>query len=266
MNLRGLALSLCVAASLSAMPITSNPCPRTAGTLVSVNGASADQWFCGSTGGAWVDAFGSDASSFPSSFRTNLISVGDMTLTTSLPFAFSTVPVVTGALSELYFVLSYDLQETGQGHHLQVQQFTLKVGNNVIWTSTDYIDMNATTPSTLTPQGNGADMAVFIPVWAFNNLGLTGSSQLTLSVYQFDADNGNDEWILTDFGVKTPIRYFNPNEPIYSPTPGGGNNAVPEPSTVALACGIGALALRRRIAGWFVPAAAINARPARGSR
>lgn len=235
-------LALCWAASAYAIPISSNPCPRAAGTLVYVNGASADQWFCGSSTGAWIDPLGDQDNPAQPTFSTNLIRIADDVLTTSSPFNFSTVPVVTGLMSELYFAMTYDAQETGNNESLRITEFYLSVGNTVVWSATDDIELNATSPFTLTPLGNGGDLVVYIPVWAFNGLGLTGASQLTLTSRQINTHNGRDEWILSDYGIKLPIRTFGANEPIWSPLPGGGGGGsgpetVPEPATSALVAG-----------------------------
>jgi hypothetical protein len=230
---------LLVAVSSYGIPIATNPCPRPTGTIVSVNGASVDQWFCGSTAGAWIDPLGSTDNPAQPTFSTNLIRIGDNVLVTSAPFSFSTVPVVTGLVSELYFAMTYDAQETGNNESLQIVEFYLRVGSTTIWSATDFIELNANSPFSLTPLGNGGDLVVYIPVWAFNGLGLTGASQLTLTSRQINTHNGRDEWILSDFGIKTPIQYFTPGQPIWSPTPGnpgGGNppSSVPEPGTAAL--------------------------------
>lgn len=170
--------------------------------------------------------------------------MGDGTAS-SAPIAFKDVPYVTlGVLNEVYFVFTYDAQETNPARAVALDVIELLVNNTVIWSSADKIVVNndpLNANHTLTPLGNGSDMALYLPVYYLAGYNFTGNTQFVFRVTQSDSDNGNDEWRLTNFGVSRPINFFGPNDPVTGPAP------VPEPSSLALLAAAGcAWFLRRR--------------------
>lgn len=115
--------------------------------------------------------------------------------------------------------------------------------STVVWSTQEAFVLNPSAPLTLTPLGNGADMALFIPVASFNGLNLTGSDTFIVRATHSNSHNGNEEWLFTDRGITTPVVFFDPIDPIFDP----GVNGIPEPSTFDLGLlGAGLLALRRR--------------------
>lgn len=80
--------------------------------------------------------------------------------------------------------------------------------------------MPGATYLTVKPLGNGADMALLIPVSLFAGKGLTGTSTLVFRSMQSDGQDGNDEWMFSSAG-----QFFDPTDPI---------TVVPEPVTPIL--------------------------------
>lgn len=207
------------------------------GAIISLNGMSPNTPIAGmgSNGapivGAYVDPYHSGDPSVPSSFSNNFLVINNETKSSS-PIAFSTVPYVTSLAGELFFAFVLDSQETQAGASLQFSNIRLLVNGIAIWTSTDALLINDglanNDPNTTrTPLGNGADLALMIPVYAFNYLGLTGASTFVFEATETLGHNGNDEWKLIAPGY-AGTAFFTPNTPVYSP------QAVPEPSTLAL--------------------------------
>jgi len=147
--------------------------------------------------------------------------------------AFSDIPYFSFT-DTLYFQFIYDAQETGQGskkEEIDIDQITISVngGKTVVWDLDQEgeisLILNREAPFTATPTGNGADMALYIPVWLFNELGLLGSDLLFLTVSQTNADNGPDEWLVWGYGT-----FFGPDDPIHDPP----LNPIPEPAAFIL--------------------------------
>ena len=201
-------------------------CSSACATLI-VEGNNTQLFLSGTNGlPAVVYGYNATNAAIPSTFSTNFLVKGDGTGSSS-PITFSTAPVTT-LVGNKYFVFVLDAQEPNKLESLQVTNISISVNSNVIWSSTDTILLNSTAIRTLTPTGNGADMAVYIPVAAFNGLNLTGASTFVFSATHFDSSGGNEEWIFTDRGIPTAISFFPANGVIQ-------DIVVPEPTTGALA-------------------------------
>ena len=192
----------------------------------------------GTASGAWVDGYGEPISS---SFRVNFLVLGNETKS-STPLFFKDVPYTTVSGTR-YFAFVYDSQETSQQRRVSIDDVTLTVGGVTIWSSNEPIILNEglAANNTLTPLGNGADFALYIPVSLFDNRGLSGNSTFLFTSTQSDSDNGNDEWIFTDAGVVGTVLKFNENDPITSAV-----TAVPEPASALLVVLGGVAVLLRR--------------------
>ncbi len=202
-------------------------CSAARATVI-VNGDNTQLFLTGTNGLAAV-VFGYDATNaaIPSSFSNSLLVKADGTSSSS-PITFSSAPFTT-LLGNRYFAFVLDAQEPKNLESLQITNISITVNGNVIWSSTETILLNSTAILTLTPQGNGADMAVYIPVAAFNGRNLTGASTFIFSATHFGSSGGNEEWLLTDRGIPTAVSFF-PTSGVIQDIP-----AVPEPSTFALA-------------------------------
>ncbi len=175
---------------------------------------------------AFIDGTVADAQS---SFNSAITS---QTLTGT--FSFSNIPVTTISMMD-FFVFSYDSQETGGNPAISIDDIQISVaGLGVLW---DYdevtfgsIDLAGDTDS---PLGNGADIALAIPVSIFQGLGLTGADDLTFTWTQSNDNNGFDEWVLAGTGA------FDPGDPI---------GPVPIPAAVWLfgSALMGLVGIRRR--------------------
>ena len=203
-------------------------CSSACATLI-VEGNNTQLFLSGTNGlPAVVYGYNATNAAIPSTFSTNFLVKGDGTGSSS-PITFSTAPVTT-LVGNKYFVFVLDAQEPNNTvAALQITNISISVNSNVIWSSTDTILLNSTAIRTLTPTGNGADMAVYIPVAAFNGLNLTGASTFVFSATHFDSSGGNEEWIFTDRGIPTAVSFF-PANGVIQDIP-----SVPEPSTGALA-------------------------------
>jgi hypothetical protein len=200
-------------------------------------------------------AYITDTSAPSSAFNGNaLVNMNDGTETNdgvhphhADPFPLSAIPYVTvGGIS--YFQFIYDMQETGNARSLSMDDIVLTAGvdfssapatgGTVVW---DYdqatfgsILLNSASPYTETPLGAGGDMALYVPVSLFEDLGLTGSSLLTMTVTQSLSNNGDDEWVVLNSG-----NFFDPDDPI--------GQEVPEPATILLlGSGIAGVGLMKR--------------------
>ena len=198
---------------------------RSEATLI-VTGSDINLTLPGNPVNAIVDGYDATNMATPSMFSVNFLVHGNGTYS-SADFMLSQVPyTVVGGLR--YFAIVYDAQETSGGRPVQIDNVTLYVnGVGVVWTSTDAMLLNSTTPYTDSPLGNGPDMALLIPVSVLDGLGLVGSNTARLTVTQSQSDNGPDEWEWTDKGIIGGVSFFGPNEPISSVV-------VPEPSTAGL--------------------------------
>lgn len=186
----------------------------------------------GNVSGAWADGYGEP---IQSTFRVNFLVLGNETKSSS-PLFFKDVPYTT-VLGIRYFAFVYDAQETQANQRVSIDNVTVKVDSHTIWSSAESIVLNGSGGNyTLTPLGNGADFALYIPVSLFDGRGLTGNSTFVFTATQSDSHNGNDEWVFTDAGVVGTVLKFSENDPISSGTSGGGveESAVPEPGSAVL--------------------------------
>ncbi len=245
-NFRGISQAFALFGFLVLLPLSSLAAP------IDVDGTPLVEVVVpGITANGIADGYDLLNSAIPSSFSTNFLVLGDETKS-SAPIPISQVPY-TSIGGTLYFAFVYDLQETNNNEEVVIEDVTISVtGIGDVWTMTDslILNFNGTSNLTLTPLGNGADMALFIPVSVFDGLGLTGSNTIVFTSTQSGSNNGNDEWILTDRGVVrpgcdgtgdpddcAPLPQFAPDEAVSS-----GAATVPEPASIAL-LGAGVLLL-----------------------
>ena len=182
--------------------------------------------------------YNSTNAAIPSTFNSSILVKSDGTSSSS-PLNFSSAPY-TNIGGSRYFVFILDSQETSPARTLSLDLLELVVANVAVWSTTEAILLNSGAPFTLTPLGNGADMAFFVPVSAFNGLGLTGSDTFIFRATHSLSDNGAEEWIFSDRGITTPVSQFGSTAPIFD-----SQMQIPEPSTFALALlGGGLVALR----------------------
>jgi hypothetical protein len=152
-------------------------------------------------------------------FNQELFTSGDETISGTT--MFSAIPYFSFENTR-YFQFVYDMQETGGGPQLSIDNIVISVvGSGTFWTldKSTYgsIILNSVKPYTDTYRGAGGDMALYVPVSLFTGYGFTGSNQLTLTVTQSQSDNGTDEWVV--LGSAGGGSYFGPNEPITNPVP-----------------------------------------------
>ena len=167
-----------------------------------------------------------------SNFSSEIITVDNEELTVSDAIPITTVSLTTiGGV--LYFQLFFDSQETGgkNKHRIDIEQLRFYVsptesngtipGNaDLVWDLGvgNSIVVNPQNNGTDSPQGNGADFALNIPVSALE--GRSSDEFLYLETYQTMSDNGAEEWILDEDG-----EFFEPGATI---------PAIPETSSVIL--------------------------------
>lgn len=237
-TVRGMLLAAVAALTIAA---------ASARATVIVTGVDTNVLLPGTAGYAVLDGYDVTNMAVPSTFSVNLLVHGDGTFSSS-NFNLSQVPYATISGTK-YFAFVYDARETGGARSVQIDNVTLSVnGIGAVWSSTDSILLNSTTPYTASPLGTGPDLAVFIPVSAFDGLGLTGSSTAFLTVTQSMSDNGSDEWVWTDRGIIGGVTFFGPDDPIASES---SDPAVPEPTTFFLSGGVllgAGLLMRRKLA------------------
>jgi len=78
----------------------------------------------------------------------------------SAPLFFKDVPYTT-VLGIRYFAFVYDAQETQNSQRISIDDVTVKVDSQTVWSSTEAIFLNGSGGNlTLTPLGNGADFAL----------------------------------------------------------------------------------------------------------
>lgn len=190
-----------------------------------------------------ADGYDATNDAMPATFNSNFLVVsGNGTEFSSVPQLFSDVGYTTLG-STRYFAFVLDAQEISKAASLSIDSVRISVNATEVWRTTEAILLNSTANLTLTPLGNGGDMALYVPVNVFGGLSLTGSSTFVFHATHSLGDNGGDEWRLTDYGVTGVVRRFGPNDPITSDpvTP------IPEPSSaLLLLTGIGLVAVSRK--------------------
>lgn len=167
-----------------------------------------------------------------SSFSKELFTSGNETMSGTIKFSY--IPYFNFD-NTLYFQFVYDMQETGHGQELWIDDIQVSVtvavsGSTYTYPIWDYdqanfngsIILNSQAPYTSTPLGTGGDMALYLPVSLFDGFGLLGSDLLTLTVTQSYSDDGKDEWVALNSG-----NFFDSNDTIDS-------TVVPIPSAAIL--------------------------------
>ena len=157
-------------------------------------------------------------------FSADIISLGNETKSATIQF--SQIPYITVGPSQ-YFQFVYDQQETGPPRtaswEVHIDDIIIKAGpasDPQMYPIWDYDQVTLGSlilnqipqPWTSTPQNNGGDMALLVPVSLFSGRGLTGSDLLFFETTQSSTDNGNDEWVVLATGT-----FFDPGDPICLP-------------------------------------------------
>jgi len=171
-------------------------------------------------------------------FSMDIVSLGNESKSGTIQL--SEIPYMTLG-SSLYFQFIYDQQETGPPRtvswEVHIDDIVIKAGpasNPEMYPVWDFdqasfgslILNQIPQPWTDTPQNNGGDMALFVPVSLFSGLGLTGSDMLFFQTTQSVSDNGPDEWVVLGGGT-----YFDPGDPICVPgDPDCPDEEIPTPT------------------------------------
>lgn len=157
--------------------------------------------------------------------------------------------------STLYFQFIFDSKESntrGTSPEIWIDDIVVSAGltSPAIWSLDQSIILNAgTDPSSWTESwaNAGGDMALYVPVYHFAEMGLTGSDYLYLAVEVSYSDNGSDKWLVLAYGtaIADGGYFFDLTDSILDP-----NHPVPIPSTMLLLgsglAGLGLLGFRRR--------------------
>lgn len=184
-------------------------------------------------------AFITDNNASPSNY-TAFLSLGNESGSSDI--AISGIPIEeSGGIQ--YFSFIYTLQETGAptNNKVSIDDIIISYGGQTIWELNGDIVLNNSVPYSLSAQGNGGDMELFVPVSPFYGFGLTGNSLLTFYAAQSESNNGPDRWATMNNGA-----FFVTGTPI---GPVADLAVIPEPSTFLLLGGglVGlAFAVRRR--------------------
>lgn len=184
---------------------------------------------------AWAD--GTNNAGF-GTFSTEILSLGNETKSATIQI--SQIPYLTFGPTS-YFQFIYDQQETGpprsSNWEVHIDDIVIKTGplsNPQMYPIWDFDQLSLGSmilnqipePFTDTPQNNGGDMALFVPVSLFIGLGLTGSDYVFFETTQSVSDNGPDEWVVLANGT-----FFDPGDPLCIPgTPDCPNGETPGPT------------------------------------
>jgi len=218
-----------------------------ASASIVIDGTSLGVSIPGTTADATITAYstflGNDPGS-PSLFNNEVLSypgTSDPNVVAGNSIQMSNVPIFT-IDNNTFLRLIYDSQETSPKKQIDIASIAITVGGQLIWAydsgSNGPIIVNpdgtggttATTNLTIKPLGQGADLALFIPMTIFDGMGLLGSDNFVLSASQVNSDNGNDEWAFQGFAADAgTYSYFDPTDMITS-----GIAVVPVPAAVWL--------------------------------
>ena len=212
-------------------------------TIINGTGLDSMGTVSGTTAAAIAEA---SVNAAPSSFSQNLLVLTNGTEDSSaVPFASGGWLDVSGTA---YLPLVYDMQETANNEDVLIGTLRLCLfaacgdgGSVEVWSSTENIDVNTDSGDlTLSPLGNGADLAVLVPLSVFDGHGVTEADSFFFQATQSKGDNGNDEWALSDQGINEAHTFA-----IFSPDQDISSGVIPEPGTGVL-LGAGLLALARK--------------------
>ena len=202
----------------------------------------------------------------PNNFNNNLVNSGPTDDSTTLSSYFfsdhilqlSDIPVITRDGVD-YFAFVMDAQETANnGLPLLSTDMTINIHTTssyldptAVWTNPYAVQINGDLPTsegggtqnkTNEPLGQGADLLVLVPVSIF--YGYSTDNYFEWVVTQEDSNNGDDEWALAP-----GTTFFESGITLSAdsgPEGGGGEEAVPEPSSVTLLATALLLSLMRR--------------------
>ena len=147
-------------------------------------------------------AFVTHNSAAPNTFSKEFLAVqtGDSTLNDATGMlSLYEIPYYTVGGTN-YFQFVFDAQETGNNRAIQIDRVLLSVGGVTIWDLSESILLNNAQPWSSSPQGNGGDLALYVPLSLLDGLTLTETSQLKFQTIQSKDDNGPDEWVLVGGG------------------------------------------------------------------
>jgi hypothetical protein len=204
-----------------------------------VNGSTSNVSVSGTTAGAWADGYDGLNGGIGGTFSTDLISFRNGSAS-SQAISISSIPYVSvGGFN--YFVFVLDANEIAGRDTVVISHITITTGANVAYSTTESIALNGRPgDQTLTPGGGGNDMAIYIPVLAFDSFQLHGLDMIVFSATHSLTGGQPEIWRLTNQGVPYTTKFFGSSDPI-------SRLATPEPGTIATTVlGLGLLVWRSR--------------------